>query len=37
MLLDELEDYDENIPAEYPILDKVYEWEYESWVSGVPI
>ena len=37
MLLDELEDYDESIPAEYPILDKVYEWEYESWISGVPI
>ena len=37
MLLDELEDYDESIPAEYPILDKVYEWEYESWKSEVPI
>ena len=37
MLLDELEEYDENIPAEYPILDKVYEWEYESWISEVPI
>jgi chromosome segregation ATPase len=37
MLLDELEDYDESIPAEYPILDKVYDWEYESWVSELPI
>jgi predicted NodU family carbamoyl transferase len=37
MLLDELEDYNESIPAEYPILDKVYEWEYESWISKVPI
>jgi hypothetical protein len=37
MLLDELEDFDENIPAEYPILDRVYEWEYESWKSGVPV
>ena len=37
MLLDELEDYDESIPAEYPILDKVYDWEYESWISEIPI